>query len=90
MCTIRWEPALRRLRLAGPCGTEDRAAIEDALAVLDEPAPVLIIDLTAVESLTPDVAGVIIAARDRSADYRINVLRRHGSTVDRVLREMKA
>jgi hypothetical protein len=84
MCTITWEPTQRRLRLSGHCEEQDKDAVQEALASCPE-GRVLIVDLTAVTSLAPSVAEVIIAARDRSAECRVNVMRRKNSAADQVL-----
>jgi hypothetical protein len=84
MCIISWEPTQRRLRLAGPCDDQDRDAVQAALASCGE-GRVLIVDLTAVTSLAPRVAEVIIAARDRNTECRVTVLRRKNSAAEQVL-----
>ncbi|MFC7496107.1 MULTISPECIES: hypothetical protein [unclassified Nocardioides] len=88
MCTITWEPTQRRLRLAGACTEGDRAALEDALAEVADAGPVLIVDLTAVDSLAPAAAEAIVATCGHSRGCRVSVLRRHSSDVDRVLRDL--
>ncbi|MDF1606247.1 hypothetical protein [Nocardioides sp. YIM 152315] len=88
MRAITWEPSQHRLRLAGRCGGDDLATVEEALAAVAGRRPVLILDLTAVVSLAPSVAEAIVAACDRSDGCRVSVLRRHGGDVDRVLREL--
>lgn len=90
MCTITWEAGQHRLRLAGTCDEDDRGTVEEALAAFGDQGPVLIIDLTALETLPPPVAEVIVAACDRPDDRRVSVLRRHGTDVDRVLKELQA
>lgn len=86
--TITWEAGQHRLRLAGSCGEEDRSAVADALAAVGDPGRVLIIDLTAVESLARPVAEVVADICADAQDRRISVLRRHGTDVDRVLNEV--
>jgi hypothetical protein len=89
MCTISWEAGQHRLRLAGECTEDDKGAVEDALATYGEQHEgVLIIDLTGVRTLAPEVAEVIVAACDHQDRCRVNVLRRHGTQVDRVLSEV--
>ncbi|WP_344047089.1 hypothetical protein [Nocardioides panacihumi] len=50
----------------------------------------LIVDLTAVTSLAPAVAEVVLAARDRGEGCRVNVLRRQGSAVAQVLADIES
>ena len=90
MCTIRWESTQRRLRLAGRCEDEDREAVQDALAACEGGGRVLIIDMTAVTSLAPSVAEVILSARDLAEGCRVSVLRRKGSAVEEVLAALEA
>lgn len=89
MCTITWEGGQHRLRLAGECTQDDRDDVQAALSAYGE-GDVLIVDLTAVRSLAPEVAEVIAAVCDRHGRCRTNVLRRRGTQVDRVLRELGA
>jgi hypothetical protein len=90
MCTITWESTHRRLRLAGCCEAPDREAVQDALAACEAGGRVLIVDLTAVTSLAPAVAEVVLSARDRSKGCRVSVLRRKGSAVEEVLAALEA
>lgn len=91
MCMISWEAGQHRLRLAGECTEYDRGAVEAAIASHGEQrAGVLIIDLTGVRVLAPEVAEVIVAACGHAARTRVNVLRRLGTQVDRVLSERGA
>ena len=85
MCTISWGSTQRRLRLSGPCEARDRDAVRDALASCEGGGRVLIVDMTAVTSLAPAVAEVVLAARDRGEGCRVNVLRRKGTAVEQVL-----
>lgn len=89
MGTISWEAGHHRLRLAGAWGEDERRVVEDALAAVGDPGRVLILDLTAVESLAPPVAEVV-AACVATDGCRVSALRRHGSDVDRVLSELGA
>lgn len=91
MCTISWEAGQHRLRVAGECTEQDRSAVEAAIATYGEQQEgVLIIDLTGVRTLAPEVAQVIVAACGNPVGCRVNVLRRHGTQVDRVLTEVGA
>ncbi|MFT4081780.1 MAG: hypothetical protein QM638_04270 [Nocardioides sp.] len=84
MCTILYEAEQRRLRLTGRCLPDDGPRVADAIAVWTVQRRGLIVDLTALESLTAEVAAELLtAARDRSR--RVSIVRRSGSDVDRAL-----
>lgn len=85
--TIIWEAGQHRLRLAGDCGPDDRAAVEEALAAAGDQDRFLILDLTAVETLSEPVADAVASACARADGCRVSVLRHLGTEVDRQLSE---
>lgn len=90
MATIAYEATCHRLRVSGRCAESERSAIEDAIVECGRRERVLIVDLSAVEWLDPFVAEGIACACGRLTECRVSVLRRHGTEVDRVLKEQES
>ncbi|WP_309646925.1 hypothetical protein [Nocardioides sp.] len=87
MVSISYEDSSRRVRIEGACRGEDGAAVAEALRSLPCRGGTLKVDLSATTELDTEVAAAIVA-QQREAErrgLRVNVLRRCGSEVDRVL-----
>ena len=84
MTTISYEAGLHRLRLEGTCRGSDVPAILEALHAFEKPNAILTVDLTAVTELAPEVAMLLVAARDEAPGRgrEIALIRKAGSDVD--------
>jgi hypothetical protein len=89
MCTISYSAEQHRLRLEGRCGDADAERIAEAVTTLGDGATVLIIDLTALQTLPPSVAQAMLKARDELGSCRVTMLRRAGTDVDVLLAELE-
>lgn len=89
MCTIDYESDQCRLRVAGACHNLDAQQIRDAIEVFGRRGDRLIVDLTALTTLDPDVARALLDAVD-GLPRPVTVLRKHGTEVDRLLSDGSA
>jgi anti-anti-sigma regulatory factor len=86
--TVRYEADTHRLRIGGECLDDDRAVVQDALDTFARLASShLIVDLTAVTRIDQSAANHLVASarRLRRDGGTVVFLRKHGTSVDRVL-----
>ena len=90
MCTIDYEARHHRLRVSGRCGDDAATAIREAISTFGRDSERLIVDLTALTSLSDEVAAAIVAAGEEVSPCRVTVVRKHGSDVDRLLSSVQS
>jgi len=85
MTTLDYEAEHHRLRITGVCRDDDAPALADVVSRLSRASVTLIVDLTAVSAMTPEVARSLVTSQTAAERCRVTLLRKSGSMVDRRL-----
>jgi len=85
MCRIDYEARQRRLRVAGRCLADDIKSVTDAIEAFGRDGSTLIVDLTALTACPAEFAQAVVESAGKLSPRRVNLLRKHGTEVDRML-----